>query len=99
MSLKRALHQKLGQLGRIEKRRVYPDSTQFVMKLVRRDIKQEGLGRLAITIDNLNFSNRPVRTRMPGGVGGARPMDVPYPDRRHRCTFTWGGGLLCLPGV
>ena len=73
MSLKRAWHQKLGQLGRIEKRRVKPDSTQFVMKLVRRDIKQEGLGRLAIPIDNLNFSNRPVRTRMPGGVGGATP--------------------------
>ena len=74
MSLKRAWHQKLGQLGRIEKRRVNPDSTQFVMKLVRRDIKQEGLGRLAIPIDNLNFSNRPVRTRMPGGVGGATPL-------------------------
>jgi hypothetical protein len=73
MSLKRAWHQKLGQLGRIEKRRVNPDSIQFVMKLVRRDIKQEGLGRLAIPIDNLNFSNRPVRTRMPGGVGGATP--------------------------
>jgi hypothetical protein len=73
MSLKRAWHQKLGQLGRIEKRRVNPDSIQFVMKLVRRDIKQEGLGRLAIPIGNLNFSNRPVRTRMPGGVGGATP--------------------------
>jgi hypothetical protein len=40
MSLKRAWHQKLGQLGRIEKRRVNPDSIQFVMKLVRRDIRQ-----------------------------------------------------------
>jgi hypothetical protein len=77
MSLKSAWHQKLGQLGRIEKRRVNPDSIQFVMKLVRRDIKQEGLGRLAIPIDNLNFSNRPVRTRMPGGVGGVRPKGRP----------------------
>ena len=30
---------------------------------------------------DLNFSNRPVRTRMPGGVGGARSvMIAPYPD-------------------
>jgi len=27
------------------------------------------------------FSNRPVQTRMPGGVGGVRPMMAgPYPD-------------------
>jgi hypothetical protein len=37
---------------------------------------------------NLNFLNRPVRTRMPGGVAGARPydrppmpIDVPLPRR------------------
>jgi hypothetical protein len=30
---------------------------------------------------NLNFSNRPVRTRMPGGVAGAQPeMAAPYAD-------------------
>jgi hypothetical protein len=30
---------------------------------------------------DLNFSNRPVRTRMPGGVAGARPiLAVPYAD-------------------
>jgi hypothetical protein len=30
---------------------------------------------------NLNYSNRPVRTRMPGGVGGDRPATGrPYPD-------------------
>ena len=30
---------------------------------------------------DLNFSNRPVRTRTPGGVGGVRPvMAGPYPD-------------------
>ena len=29
----------------------------------------------------LNRSNRPVRTRMPGGVGGAQSlMAAPYPD-------------------
>ena len=29
----------------------------------------------------LNHSNRPVRTRMPGGVGGAQLiMAAPYPD-------------------
>ncbi|WP_218570158.1 hypothetical protein, partial [Pseudomonas sp. F01002] len=30
---------------------------------------------------DLNFSNRPVRTRMPGGVAGARP------DGRPLCRF------------
>ena len=30
---------------------------------------------------DLNYSNRPVRTRMPGGVGGAQSiMAAPYPD-------------------
>jgi hypothetical protein len=29
---------------------------------------------------DLNFSNRPVRTRMPGGVGGVR-VTGPYPDQ------------------
>ncbi|HAM51297.1 MAG TPA: hypothetical protein DCP92_11645 [Nitrospiraceae bacterium] len=33
---------------------------------------------------DLNFSNRPVRTRMPGGVGGACPLDVPYPDQKEK---------------
>ena len=27
---------------------------------------------------DLNFSNRPVRTRMPGGVAGAQSMTAPY---------------------
>jgi hypothetical protein len=73
MSLKRAWHQKLGQLGRIEKKRVNPDSIQFVMKLVRRDITGKLRAR-AIPLGDLNFSNRPVRTRMPGGVGGVTPF-------------------------
>ncbi|EON1764712.1 hypothetical protein ACPM5D_005522 [Escherichia coli] len=30
---------------------------------------------------NLNFSNRPVRTRMPGGVAGAQPCAAPYADQ------------------
>ena len=31
---------------------------------------------------DLNYSNRPVRTRMPGGVGGDRSgtLTAPYPD-------------------
>ncbi len=34
---------------------------------------------------NLNFSNRPVRTRMPGGVGGVgQRSDCPYPDSLPR---------------
>ena len=33
----------------------------------------------------LNHSNRPVRTRMPGGVGGAQLiMAAPYPDSWRR---------------
>ena len=30
---------------------------------------------------DLNFSNRLVRTRMPGGVAGARLTAVPYADQ------------------
>ena len=34
---------------------------------------------------DLNFSNRPVRTRMPGGVAGAQPnMAAPYADYLQR---------------
>jgi len=29
---------------------------------------------------DLNFSNRPVRTRMPGGVAGAQPHSCPTAD-------------------
>ena len=33
------------------------------------------------TVRDLKLSNRPVRTRMPGGVEGAPPwMEVPYAD-------------------
>ena len=40
---------------------------------------QEGL-----PVYYLNHSNRPVRTRMPGGVGGAQLiMAAPYPDYRY----------------
>ncbi|ROT98841.1 hypothetical protein EB809_12360, partial [Marinobacter sp. R17] len=33
--------------------------------------------RRAASLVNLNFSNRPVRTRLPGGVGGAEPEGSP----------------------
>ena len=33
---------------------------------------------------NLNFLNCPVRTRMPGGVGGEGLQGPPYPDRKLR---------------
>ena len=41
---------------------------------------------------NLNFLNRPVRTRMPGGVGGVRrgKSRRPYPDVRV-CVFPTTG--------
>ena len=70
MTLGQALHQKPGIPGRIAKAKVKPPSKRFVMKCVRRvtDCKARG---------NLNFSNRPVRTRMPGGVAGERSEGRP----------------------
>ncbi len=43
---------------------------------------QEGM-----PVCDLNHSNRPVRTRMPGGVGGDRPAYAgrPYPDLDSAC--------------
>ena len=39
---------------------------------------------------NLNFSNRPVRTRMPGGVGGVRSAMIgPYPDSSVARAVGW----------
>jgi hypothetical protein len=36
---------------------------------------------------DLKLSNRPVRTRMPGGVAGAPPiMEAPYADPDEACT-------------
>ena len=42
---------------------------------------------------DLNCSNRPVRTRMPGGVGWDRSgtLTDPYPD--------WAGGGYCCRGI
>ena len=42
---------------------------------------QAGRSDLRLCFD-LNYSNRPVRTRMPGGVGGERSgiLTAPYPD-------------------
>jgi len=37
---------------------------------------------------DLNHSNRPVRTRMPGGVGGAQSIwAAPYPDPSRRMVW------------
>jgi hypothetical protein len=38
---------------------------------------------------NLNFSNRPVRTRMPGGVAGVPGVMIrgPYADRWLRASY------------
>ena len=54
--------------------KVKPDPKRSVMKPVWRVVHKKAQG-------NLNISNRPVRTRMPGGVGGERPLGVPYPDQ------------------
>ena len=60
---------------------------------------------------DLNFSNRPVRTRMPGGVGGDRSAMIgPYPDfwattglrdsprQRHRASATRLRRFGCVVG-
>ena len=40
------------------------------------------------TLGHLNHFNRPVRTRMPGGVGGARSAMIgPYPDSTYISTY------------
>ena len=39
---------------------------------------------------DLNFSNRLVRTRMPGGVAGARLAAAPYADVRPAWARSWG---------
>ena len=39
---------------------------------------------------DLNHFNRPVRTRMPGGVGGVRSAMIgPYPDVRPAWARSW----------
>ncbi len=52
---------------------------------------------------DLNFSNRPVRTRMPGGVAGAQPlMAAPYADLNNlmkRGFGFFGGRSLIYPLV
>ena len=54
----------------------------LVMKHVRRVTDYGAQG-------NLNFSNRPVRTRMPGGVAGAGPNGLPL----CRCAPSMGALL------
>jgi hypothetical protein len=45
------------------------------------------IGSASPVSHDLNCSNRPVRTRMPGGVGGVRStMISPYPDARQAVT-------------
>jgi hypothetical protein len=55
---------------------------------------QAGRGDLLLRPD-LNYSNRPVRTRMPGGVGGDRPVTAgPYPDCADRDVCRCGLGFF-----
>ena len=45
---------------------------------------------------DLKLSNRPVRTRMPGGVAGVPPtMEVPYADVRPAWAHTRGCKSRC----
>ena len=46
-----------------------------------RDQQLQAVRRALLLQSDLNYFNRPVRTRMPGGVGGVRSvMTGPYPD-------------------
>jgi hypothetical protein len=38
---------------------------------------------------NLNHSNRPVRTRMPGGMGRVGARGLPYPDLSHNFSISY----------
>jgi hypothetical protein len=42
----------------------------------------------------LNFSNRLVRTRMPGGVAGVRLTAAPYADHFGHSTHSFSGCLV-----
>jgi hypothetical protein len=59
---------------------VKPSLTRTVMKTGARALN--GKHRV-----NLNFSNRPVRTRMPGGVGGESGYRFPSRDMGRRGPF------------
>ncbi len=66
MSLEHAVHQKPGRPGRAGRRRgeAELEPGRDEAESARRAREGSGQGMY------LNFSNRPVRTRMPGGVGG-----------------------------
>ena len=56
-----------------------------------RDQQLQAVRRALLLQSDLNYFNRPVRTRMPGGVGGVRSvMTGPYPDYRS---------LICSAGL
>ena len=64
-----------------EVRRVVSQKALDTFKQRIRQLTRRSGGRRCLDSLNLNYSNRPVRTRMPGGVGGDRPVTGrPYPD-------------------
>ncbi len=66
MSLENAAHQMPEQSGRTVRRRGEAESETGRDEAESARRAREGSGQGMY----LNFSNRPVRTRMPGGVGG-----------------------------
>ncbi len=94
MLLECAMHQMPGQLGRANggKGEARLAAVSDEARLAYH--KQESLGRGAIPLDcDLTFSNRPVRTRMPGGVGGVRLLGVPYPDQSACISQSFRGSI------
>ena len=64
--------------------KVKPDALRQRETRLRRieDQRFQAAFRDLLLSSDLNYSNRPVRTRMPGGVGGDRSgfLTDPYPD-------------------
>lgn len=60
-----------------------------------------GNGREYHDPSDLNSANRPVRTRMPGGVGGARPalLVAPIPIRLKLCELLSPRAALGYPNL
>ena len=76
MPMWRALRQMPAQAGRLEEGRGEAESYSGSDEARRPRHRSESTG----SSRHLNLLNRPVRTRMPGGVGGEGPQGSPYPD-------------------
>jgi RNA-directed DNA polymerase len=95
MSLGRAVHQKPGDAGRNAGGRgeADPKAVRDEARTARHANASPGredlIGSACLGSHDLNCSNRPVRTRMPGGVGGERSGQLTAPIPIVRVTTKW----------